>query len=95
MRMSTLTGDLLERFLFGDTAVEKTSGGQEFGIEQGGAGGAPDEVVREQGEFYIEQGTFADAADYGGHAVAGVGVAAGLGAIFFVEDEDRIFQRGG
>src|SRR4029077_12516239 len=36
----------------------------------------------------------ADAADDSGHAVAEVGVTARLGAIFFVEDDDGIFEGG-
>ena len=75
--------------------MEEAAGGEEFGVEQGGAGGAADEIVREQGQFYIEQGTFADAADYGGHAVAGIDVAARLRAIFFVEHDNGITQSGG
>lgn len=51
--------------------------------------------MREQCEFNVEQRAFADAADYGGHAVAGIDVAARLGAIFFVENDDGIFHGSG
>jgi len=79
----------------GDAACEEAAGGEELGVEQGGAGGATDEVVGEQGQLDVEEGAFADAADDGGHAVAGVNVATRLGAIFVVEDEDRMAHGGG
>jgi len=68
----------------GAAVLEEAAGGQEFGVKEGGAGGATDQVVGEEGEFYVEQGAFADTAYHCGHAVAGVGVAAGLGTVFFV-----------
>src|SRR5262249_59480330 len=73
---------------------EQAAGGEEFGVEQGGTGGTAQQVVREQRELYVEERTFANAAHGGGHAVASVDVAARLRAIFFVEDNDRIFQSG-
>ncbi len=76
-------------------AVEEAAGGEEFGVEKGGAGGTANEVVGEQGEFYVEERAFTNAADDGGHAVASGDVATGLGAIFFVEDDNGIFQGGG
>src|SRR5882724_13452664 len=79
----------------GDTAGEEAAGGEEFGVEEGGAGGATDEVVGEQGQLDVEEGAFADATDDRGHAVSGVEVATGLGAIFFLEDDDGIAHRGG
>src|SRR5258708_7395162 len=82
------------RLAWGGAALEESAGSEELGVEQGGACGAADKVVREQREFYIEQGTFADAADDGGHAVAGVNVAAGLGAILVVEDDNGVSQSG-
>ena len=51
--------------------------------------------MREQRELYVEERTFADAADDGGHAVTGVGVTTRLGTAFVVEDDDRIAQSGG
>ena len=69
--------------------MEKAAGGEEFGVEKGGTGGAADEVVRKQREFDVEEGTFADTADYGGHTVSGVNVAAGLRAILLIEDDNR------
>ena len=83
------------RLARGSAVLEEAAGGEEFGVEEGGAGGAADEVVRKKRQLDVEQGTFADAADYGSHAVASVDVAAGLRAIFFVEDDDGIFQGGG
>src|SRR6266403_1055891 len=82
------------RLARGDAMLEEAAGGQEFGVEEGGTGGAADQIVREQGEFDVEQGAFADAADNSGHAVARVEIAAGLGAIFFVQDDDGIFKGG-
>src|ERR1700704_1849700 len=64
----------------GDAAVQEAAGGEELGVEQGGAGGAADEVVGEQGQLDVKERTFADAADDGGHAAAGVDVAAGVGS---------------
>ena len=57
---------------WGDAAVEEAAGGEELGVEQGGTGGATDEVVGEQGQLDVEERAFADAADDGGHAVSGV-----------------------
>jgi len=79
----------------GGAVLEEAAGREELGVEEGGAGGATDQVVGEQGEFYVEQGAFADAAYHCGHAVASVGVAAGLGTVFLVEDDDGISQGGG
>ncbi len=78
-----------------DAVLEEAAGGEELSVEQGGTGGAADKVVGEQGEFYVEERAFTDAADDHGHAAAGVNVAAGLRAIFLVEHDDGIFQRGG
>jgi len=75
-------------------AREEAADGQEFGIEKGGAGGSAQQIVREQRELDVEERAFADAAYGGGHAVAGVDVAARLRAIFFVENDNWIFQRG-
>jgi hypothetical protein len=50
--------------------------------------------VREERQFYIEERTFADAPDYRGHAGASIYIATRLGTIFFVNDYDRIPQRG-
>src|SRR5258708_19342287 len=72
-------------------AVEEAAGGEEFGVEKGGAGGTANEVVGEQGEFYVEERAFTNAADDGGHAVASGDVATGLGAIFFVQNHNVIF----
>ena len=71
-------------------AGEEAAGGEEFGVEQGGAGGSSEQVVREQGELHVEQWTFADAADDGGHPVAGIHVASWLRAIFFFKNNNRI-----
>ena len=70
---------ILRLFLAGDffgdclclcgAGFEEAAGGEEFGVHYGGAGGAANEVVGEQGEFYVEERAFADAADDGGHAV--------------------------
>ena len=79
----------------GDAALEEAAGSEELSVEQCGAGGATDQIVREQCEFDVEERTFADAADYGGHATAGVHVTSWLRAIFLVEDNDRISQGGG
>src|ERR1700740_3091850 len=76
-------------------AREEAAGGEELGVEKRGAGGSAQQVVREQGEFDVEERTFADSANGGGHAVAGVDITAGLRAVFFVEDDDGIFDGGG
>src|SRR6266568_7494269 len=77
-------------------AVSKeAAGGEELGVEKSAAGGATHEIVREQRELYVEQGTFADATDDGGHAVSGVDVAARLRAILLVEDNDRMAHGAG
>ena len=80
--------------VWGDAVLEEAAGGEELGVEQGGAGGAADEVMREQREFDVEERAFADAADDGGHTIARFDVAAGLRAIFLGEDHDGIPQRG-
>jgi len=36
------------RLLRGDATMEEAAGGEEFGVEKGSAGGAANEVVREQ-----------------------------------------------
>src|SRR5437016_6690459 len=76
----------------GGAALEEAASGQQLGVEQGGARGAADEVVREQREFDVEQRAFADAADDGGHAVSGVNIATRLRPILFVEDDDGVSQ---
>ena len=48
----------------------------------------------EQGELDVEQRAFADAANYGGHAVSGVNVASGLRAIVGFEDMDGMTDGG-
>jgi hypothetical protein len=70
-----------------NAAFEQAAGGEEFGVEEGGASGAADEIVREQGEFYIEERALADAADDGGHAVSGVNVASRLRAVVVIKDK--------
>src|SRR5260370_652971 len=65
------------------------------GAAKSGSSGATHEIEREQRELYVEQGTFADAADDGGHAISGVDVTAGLGTVFFVEDNDRMAHGAG
>src|SRR5260370_21164937 len=72
-------------------AVEEAAGGEEFGVEKGGAGGTANEGVGEQGEFYVEERAFTNASDDGGHAVRRGGVPTGLGAVFFLEGGHRIF----
>src|SRR6266571_5123362 len=74
---------------------EEAAGGEELGVEKSAAGGATHEIVREQRELYVEQGTFADATDDGGHAISGVDVAARLRAILLVEDNDRMTHGAG
>jgi len=44
--------------------------------------------VRKQREFDVEKRAFAEAADYGGHAVSGVDIAAGLRTVVAVDDVD-------
>ena len=78
----------------GDAAGEEAASGEEFGVEQGGTGGAADEVVGEQSELDVEQRAFADAADDGGHAVSGVNVAAGLRAVLAIDDHHRMTDGG-
>src|SRR5713101_10021718 len=82
------------RLARGGAGLEEAAGGKKLGVEKGCSSGAADEVVREEREFYVEQGTRADAADDCGHAVAGVDVAAGLRAIFLVENDDGMAHGG-
>ncbi len=72
--------------------MQQAAGGQEFGIEQGCAGGASHQIVREQRQLYVEQRAFANAADYGGHAGAGIYVAAWLRAILLFQHDNGIAQ---
>ena len=78
-----------------DTAIKEAAGGEQFGVQQRGTGGAAHQIVREQREFHVQDGALANAADDGGHAVAGVDVAPRLRTIFFVEHDDRIANGGG
>jgi len=78
-----------------DAVIEEAAGGEEFGVEEGGPCGAADEVVGEKSELDVEKRAFADAAYYGGHAVAGVDVAARLGAVVAVENDDGTADGGG
>src|SRR6266568_3705266 len=48
--------------------------------------------MRKQSKFDVEERAFANAADDGGHAIAGIDVAARLGAIFLVENDNGISQ---
>ncbi len=50
--------------------------------------------MREQGQLYIEEGAFADAAYDCGHTVSGIDVAARLGAILLFKNDDGIAQSG-
>jgi hypothetical protein len=84
--LSDWLGELI--LAFGVNAVmEKAAGGEEFRVEEGGSGGAADEIVREQGELYVEERALADAADDGGHAVSSVNVASRLRAVVLIKDE--------
>jgi len=48
-------GDRLQTHPLGGNAVmEQAAGGEELGVEQGGAGGAADQVVRKQRQLYVE-----------------------------------------
>jgi len=73
-----------------NAVMEKAAGGEEFGVEEGGACGSADEIVREQGEFYVKKRAFADAADDDGHAVSGVNVASRLRAVVVLKDKDGL-----
>src|SRR5712691_4523568 len=66
------------RLARGGARPQEAAGGEKLGVEKGCASGAADEVVREEREFDVEQGTPADAADDHGHAVAEVDVVARL-----------------
>jgi len=79
----------------GDARSQEAAGGEEFGVEEGGTGGTADEVVGEQGELDVEEGAFADAADDGSHTLTGVDIAAGLGAIIALENENGLADGGG
>src|SRR5690242_18563394 len=72
--------------------MEEAAGSQKFGVQERGTGGAANEVVGEQGQFYVKQWAFADATDDGGHAAARVDVAARLRAVATVQDKDRVAQ---
>src|SRR6266700_4540943 len=48
--------------------------------------------MRKQSKFDVEERAFANAADDGGHAIAGIDVATRLGAIFIVENDNGISQ---
>jgi hypothetical protein len=77
--------------IFGlDAAIEEASCRQEFGVEEGGSRSSTNQIVREQSEFDVEEGAFADAADYGGHAVTSLNVAAWLRAIVLIENDHGI-----
>lgn len=71
-----------------DAVTEEAAGGEEFGVEESGTGGSANKIVREQSELNIQERTFADAADDGGHAVSGLNVAAGLRAIVTLKNND-------
>jgi len=87
--LSDWLGELI--LAFGVNAVvEEAAGGEEFGVEEGSASGSADEIVREQGELYVEKRAFADAADDGGHAVSGVNVASRLRAVVVLKDKDGL-----
>jgi hypothetical protein len=86
---------LCQQFSFGRRALlEEAAGGQEFGVEQGCACGAADEIVREQRQLDVEQRAFADAAYDRGHAIARVHVAARLRAALVVEYLNWMAQSG-
>ena len=74
--------------------MEEAAGGEKFGVEQGGTGGAADQVVRKKRQLNVEERAFADTADDRGHAVAGVDVAAWLRAAPLVEDHHGIPEGG-
>ena len=69
---------------------EKTARGEQLRVEKSAAGGSTHEIVREQRELHVEERAFAHTADDGGHALAGMQVAARLRAIGFVEDHNRM-----
>src|SRR5271154_1345811 len=95
MDFDLLRKRLRHQFSFGRRALlEEPAGGEKFGVEQGCACGAADEIVREQRELDIEQRAFADAAYDGGHAIAGVHVAARLRAVLVVEYLNGMAQSG-
>lgn len=50
--------------------------------------------MREQSELDVEERAFADATDYGGHAVSGVNIAPWLRAVVAVQDDHGIADRG-
>jgi hypothetical protein len=90
---SILSQLMLRRFCGGDARTwQEAAGGEEFGVEQGGAGGSAQQVVREQSQLDVEKRAFADAAYGGSHTVAGVDIAPRLRTIFFIENDNGVFQ---
>lgn len=43
------------RFRRGRTMMQEAAGGEEFGVEQGGASGTSNEIVRKQSELDVEE----------------------------------------
>src|SRR5258708_21152610 len=86
-----LTGGRFGDIEFGGVSVmQKAADGEELGVEDGGTGGSADKIVREKGELDVEERTFADASDNGGHAATPIPVSTRLRPIVFVPDADRM-----
>src|ERR1035437_1621776 len=79
---------LSPRFQFAETC-------QQFGVEDGGSGGAANGVVREHGGLPVEHAAGAQAAHGHRHAVAAIAVQSGLGAIVLGSPLDGLIGSGG
>src|ERR1700676_2336067 len=70
-------------------------GFEQFSIEDCGAGGSANRVVRKHGEFPVEHAAWTKTSDCGRHASAQVDVEAGLGTIDGFQIDDRAFGSAG
>src|ERR1017187_6428759 len=75
--------------------VEFTQAGKQFGVEDGGAGGAANGVMRERDELPVEQTAGAQAADGHRHPMIAIAVEARLGAVILRRKLYRLIGSGG
>ena len=75
--------------------LQLAQAGQQLGVQDGGAGGSANGVVREHGELPVEHVAGAQAADRDGHAVAAIAVEARLRTVRLRGPLDGLIGRGG
>src|SRR5579863_5762257 len=75
--------------------VEIPFGLHQLRVEQGGARGAANGVVRKRRVLELEHRTGSHAANDRGHAALGLDVEPGLRPILLLADDDRVRGRGG